>query len=242
MIPRRPRAEIQTAPDSRGRIAKAGQNRVVTGKSDGGRMSRKARRKPGSGKNRAGKRPAANRSAGFAGPQAADARGRSSKDRRGGGTPGRNAPGAAPPVDEDAAPTDLSALESGKLYYRIGEVSQITGVKPYVLRYWESEFRLMAPQKSRSKQRLYRKKDIETILHIKQLLYEERYTIAGARQRLRELGAAGVHGSDPEQRAAARAKPSESAAGVPSDAVDGSEYRRIHAELVEIRALLSADL
>src|SRR5512134_3061851 len=77
-----------------------------------------------------------------------------------------------------------------KRYYRIGEVSQITGVKPYVLRYWESEFRLMAPHKSRSKQRLYRQKDIETVLAIKRLLYEERYTIAGARRRLRELGSA----------------------------------------------------
>ncbi len=76
----------------------------------------------------------------------------------------------------------------GKLYYRIGEVSRITDMKPYVLRYWESEFRWMAPQKSRSKQRLYRKKDIHTILLIKKLLYEERYTIAGARRRLRELG------------------------------------------------------
>ncbi len=76
----------------------------------------------------------------------------------------------------------------GKLYYRIGEVSRITGVKPYVLRYWESEFRWMAPAKSRSKQRLYRKRDIEVIQLIKRLLYEERYTIAGARKKLRELG------------------------------------------------------
>jgi DNA-binding transcriptional MerR regulator len=76
----------------------------------------------------------------------------------------------------------------GKIYYRIGEVSRITGVKPYVLRYWESEFRWMAPAKSRSKQRLYRKRDIEVIQLIKRLLYEERYTIAGARKKLRELG------------------------------------------------------
>ncbi|MFT5443087.1 MAG: DNA-binding transcriptional MerR regulator [Myxococcota bacterium] len=78
--------------------------------------------------------------------------------------------------------------EDGKLYYRIGEVSKITGVKPYVLRYWESEFRWMAPQKSRSKQRLYRRKDIEMILLIQQLLHAQRYTIAGARKHLRELG------------------------------------------------------
>ena len=82
--------------------------------------------------------------------------------------------------------------EGGKLYHRIGEVSRITGVKPYVLRYWESEFRCMSPQKSRSKQRLYRPKDIEIILVIKKLLYQERYTIAGARQKVRELVAAGT--------------------------------------------------
>src|SRR5258705_4800786 len=73
-------------------------------------------------------------------------------------------------------------------YFRIGEVSKITGVKAYVLRYWESEFRWMAPQKSRSKQRLYRKRDIEMILLIKKLLYGQRYTIAGARKKLREMG------------------------------------------------------
>jgi DNA-binding transcriptional MerR regulator len=75
-----------------------------------------------------------------------------------------------------------------KRYYRIGEVSRITGVKPYVLRYWESEFRWMAPQKSRSKQRLYRKRDIDMILLIKKLLYGQRFTIAGARKKLREMG------------------------------------------------------
>jgi len=76
----------------------------------------------------------------------------------------------------------------GKIYYRIGEVSRITGVKPYVLRYWESEFRWMAPAKSRSKQRLYRQRDIDVIQLLKRLLYEERYTIAGARKKLRDLG------------------------------------------------------
>jgi DNA-binding transcriptional MerR regulator len=77
---------------------------------------------------------------------------------------------------------------SEKRYYRIGEVAKITGVKPYVLRYWESEFRWMAPQKSRSKQRLYRKRDIDMILLIKKLLYEQRFTIAGARKKLRDMG------------------------------------------------------
>ncbi len=74
-----------------------------------------------------------------------------------------------------------------KTYYRIGEVADITDVKPYVLRFWETEFKMMAPPKSRSKQRMYRKRDIETILQIKQLLYERGFTIKGARKRLAAL-------------------------------------------------------
>ena len=79
-------------------------------------------------------------------------------------------------------------LASDKLYYRIGEVSKLTSVKAHVLRYWETEFRWMAPPKSRSKQRLYRKRDIEFVWLLKRLLWGERYTIAGARQRIQELG------------------------------------------------------
>lgn len=71
-----------------------------------------------------------------------------------------------------------------KLYFKIGEVSQVTGVEPYVLRYWESEFRIVSPERSRSRQRLYTRKDLELILEIKRLLYEERYTIEGAKKRL----------------------------------------------------------
>lgn len=71
-----------------------------------------------------------------------------------------------------------------KPYFRIGEVSRLTGVKPYVLRYWESEFPQVAPTKTRANQRLYRREDVERILVIKRLLYTERYTIAGARARL----------------------------------------------------------
>ncbi len=74
-----------------------------------------------------------------------------------------------------------------KSYFRIGEVARITGIKAYVLRYWETEFKDMAPPKSRSKQRMYRRKDIERILLVKQLLYKERFTIEGARKRLVEL-------------------------------------------------------
>jgi DNA-binding transcriptional MerR regulator len=71
-----------------------------------------------------------------------------------------------------------------KLFYKIGEVCQLTDTQPYVLRFWESEFPQLAPTKSRSGQRLYRKKDIDLVLGIKQLLHEEGYTIAGARKKL----------------------------------------------------------
>ena len=73
-----------------------------------------------------------------------------------------------------------------KLYYKIGEVSKITGVKPHVLRYWESEFREIKPYKTQSLQRLYRRKDIELILRIKKLLYEDLFTISGAKRKLKD--------------------------------------------------------
>ena len=75
-----------------------------------------------------------------------------------------------------------------KLYFKIGEVAELTGVKPHVLRYWESEFGSFRPVKSRSKQRLYRRKEIETALRIKDLLYNQGFTIAGAQKVLREKG------------------------------------------------------
>ena len=74
-----------------------------------------------------------------------------------------------------------------KLYFKIGEVSTIAGVEPYVLRYWESEFKSIKPSRTQSKQRIYRRKDVEIILEIKDLLYEEKLTIAGARKKLQEL-------------------------------------------------------
>jgi DNA-binding transcriptional MerR regulator len=79
------------------------------------------------------------------------------------------------------------SISSGKLYYRIGEVSRITGLKPHVLRYWESEFKAIRPYKGGSLQRLYRKKDLDLILKIKKLLYEDGFTIAGAKKKIRDL-------------------------------------------------------
>ena len=82
------------------------------------------------------------------------------------------------------------ALQTGspeipdKLYFKIGEVSELLGVEPYVLRYWETEFSVLSPKKSGTGHRLYRRKDVELLLRIKHLLYEKRFTIEGARQTL----------------------------------------------------------
>lgn len=87
-------------------------------------------------------------------------------------------------------------IPDDKRYFRIGEASRIIGVEPYVLRYWESEFPQVRPQRADSKQRTYQKKDLEVILEIRRLLYEERMTIEGAKQRLRqEKAAEAVKGS-----------------------------------------------
>ena len=80
-------------------------------------------------------------------------------------------------------------LGSDKLYFKIGEVAEIIGVPAYVLRYWETEFKTVKPQKSRTQQRVYRRRDVETLLKIKQLLYVEKFTIAGARLKLKENAA-----------------------------------------------------
>jgi DNA-binding transcriptional MerR regulator len=82
------------------------------------------------------------------------------------------------------------ALQAGtpeipdKLYFKIGEVSELLGVEPYVLRYWETEFTVLSPKKSGTGHRLYRRKDVELLLRIKHLLYEKKFTIEGARQAL----------------------------------------------------------
>jgi len=82
-----------------------------------------------------------------------------------------------------------------KIFYKIGEVSLITGLEPYVLRYWETEFPVLRPRKSRGGQRVYRRKDLENILRIKQMLYSEGYTISGARKALGRKGSANDSGS-----------------------------------------------
>jgi DNA-binding transcriptional MerR regulator len=93
------------------------------------------------------------------------------------------------------SPRSKSAVKAGKtadviipdrLYFRIGEVARLCRLPAYVLRFWETEFSQLKPVKSSTGQRMYRRKDVENVLHIKRLLYEEGFTIAGARQQLRE--------------------------------------------------------
>jgi DNA-binding transcriptional MerR regulator len=80
-------------------------------------------------------------------------------------------------------------IPSDKLFFRIGEVARIVGVPAHVIRFWETEFEALRPKKSSSRHRMYRRRDVETLLAIKRLLYEEGYTIAGARRRLEALRA-----------------------------------------------------
>ena len=78
----------------------------------------------------------------------------------------------------------MAAETAEKLYYRIGEVESITGVPAYVLRYWESEFKLLRPKKNSAGQRMYRHRDLDLVKRIKTLLYDERLTLEGAKKRL----------------------------------------------------------
>jgi DNA-binding transcriptional MerR regulator len=74
----------------------------------------------------------------------------------------------------------MSEIIPDKLYFKIGEVSSITGVEPYILRYWESEFKLVKPYRTKSNQRLYRRKDVESVIKIKKMLYDEKFNIFSA--------------------------------------------------------------
>lgn len=120
-----------------------------------------------------------------------------------------------------------------KLFFKIGEVCEITDTQPYVLRYWESEFPALAPAKNSSGQRIYRRRDIETVLRIKQLLYEEGFTIAGAKKRLEAEMAGRVETPLP---------PAEAGAIPSAPEVGGSDrvaaLRQVREQLREILTLL----
>jgi DNA-binding transcriptional MerR regulator len=119
-----------------------------------------------------------------------------------------------------------------KLFFKIGEVCEITDTQPYVLRYWESEFPALAPAKNSSGQRIYRRRDIETVLRIKELLYQEGFTIAGAKKRLEtEMGG---KGTTPGSQAA-------SASPVPVDEKSRTALKQVREQLREILTLLTDD-
>ncbi len=130
-----------------------------------------------------------------------------------------------------------------KLFFKIGEVCEITDTQPYVLRYWESEFPALAPAKNSSGQRIYRRKDIETVLRIKQLLYEEGFTIAGAKKRLEaELSGRGATPSSMASEAVSQATPARAAeSGSPSVAPSPDDATRaVLGEMrVQLRELLT---
>jgi DNA-binding transcriptional MerR regulator len=79
---------------------------------------------------------------------------------------------------------ELASRIPEKLFFKIGEVCELIKVQPHVLRYWETEFPMLAPQKNRAGQRVYRRKDVEMVMRIRDLLYEEKFTIAGAKKKL----------------------------------------------------------
>jgi DNA-binding transcriptional MerR regulator len=110
-----------------------------------------------------------------------------------------------------------------KEYYSIGEVCDLVGLKPHVLRYWESQFTPLKPSKNRAGNRVYQRKEIRLIILVKRLLYEEKYTIEGARQRVEELR----RGGDMEEET--------------RQVLDAATVDEIRAELQEILELLRAD-
>jgi DNA-binding transcriptional MerR regulator len=120
----------------------------------------------------------------------------------------------------DVAPSDVYIPD--KLYFRIGEVSSLTHTKPYVLRFWETEFPTLKPVKSKSGHRLYRRQDVESVLLIKDLLYRKGFTIPGARQHL-----------------AAQSKPKAGQRHLFQPAVDPSQLRAIRHELQSVLTILS---
>ena len=129
-----------------------------------------------------------------------------------------------------------------KLFFKIGEVCELAGVQAHVLRYWESEFPMLAPQKNRAGQRVYRKRDVEMALRIKELLYEDQYTIAGAKKRLTNELRGGKLKTNGDEETAADVAPSRFAASVtPATAEERQGLKQLAAELRELLSLLEQE-
>src|SRR5450631_3645967 len=121
-----------------------------------------------------------------------------------------------------------------KLYYRIGEVAELVGVEPHVLRYWEREFRSIRPTKSAKGQRVYSRRDVENLLRVRELLYGQGFTIAGARRRLRDKEAVG------EEQAVPAAKPAHIVVAVAGDPEPSAVAAGSAAGSLRMRAELEA--
>ena len=130
-------------------------------------------------------------------------------------------------LDDMPSGADDQVIIPDKRYFKIGEVCEITGVKQHVLRYWESEFKILSPQRARSKQRLYRKVDVENILKIRRLLKDEGFTISGAQKALaaRTGGEKAEGQTEPESHLAA-----------PSN--EKSMVNEVKAELLALKEML----
>ena len=137
-----------------------------------------------------------------------------------------------------AAPVSFKPIPD-KLFFRIGDVAELLDVKAYVLRYWETEFPMLSPQKSAAGHRVYRRQDVETLQLIQNLLYRERYSIEGARKRIRELKKAGELKSAREELATEAASAADvgavaAGAGIAGSAVGATGV--VSAEAVLMRA------
>ncbi len=126
-------------------------------------------------------------------------------------------------------PKELLERIPQKTYYRIGEVAKITAIKPYVLRFWETQFTMFRPFKGKSGHRRYRRKDIEVVLEIKRLLYQQGFTIPGARNQLKKNKSSSRADSSP-----ARGRQT----GLPFSEPSRSAFGRIRRELDEILTIL----
>jgi DNA-binding transcriptional MerR regulator len=125
-----------------------------------------------------------------------------------------------------------------KLYYKIREVCEIVGVEAHVLRFWESEFPALSPPKTKTGQRIYRPKDIELLLRIRRLLYEEGFTIAGARKQLSAAAPAAANPETPENTARIHPEPTEKKT---EKAPDPDRLNKVKAELQNILTLLDRE-
>ena len=129
-----------------------------------------------------------------------------------------------------------------KLYFRIGEVARLAAIKPYVLRFWETEFHVLDPKKSGTGHRLYRRKDVQLVFEIKQLLYEKRYTIEGARKFLEGRAKNGDPATAPAPESASKRSPGKQASSKPVQTgffdVPSPLLETVRKELLEIAELL----